>query len=99
MVGRIPILDVTPQLECGRYPAKAAVGEPFDVTATVIREGHDALGAEVVLVDPKGVRRRPVPMRRDAGAGTSWRATVRADVEGPWGFEVHGFMPMAEPTT
>src|SRR5436305_14743171 len=49
MVGRIPILDVTPQLEGGRYAAKAAVGEPFDVTAIVIREGHDAVSAAAVL--------------------------------------------------
>src|SRR5690606_33644599 len=51
MVGRIPVLDVTPQVEGGAYPAKAAVGEPFEVTAKVIREGHDALNAQVVLVD------------------------------------------------
>jgi starch synthase (maltosyl-transferring) len=96
MVGRIPVLDVTPQLECGKYPAKATVGEPFDVTATVIREGHDALSAEVVLVDPGGTRRRPVRMDRQPGAGTSWRATVTPDVEGAWGFEVHGWSDPVE---
>src|SRR3712207_979383 len=91
MVGRIPILDVTPQLEGGAYPAKAAVGEPFEVTALVIREGHDALAAEVVLVDPKGKRRAPQPMRRTPGNVDRWRATVSADSEGPWQFEVHGW--------
>jgi starch synthase (maltosyl-transferring) len=96
MVGRIPVLDVTPQLECGKYPAKATVGEPFDVTATVVREGHDALSAEVVLVDPSGTRRRPVRMHKEPGAGTSWRATVVPDVEGAWGFEVHGWSDPVE---
>ena len=55
MVGRIPVLDVTPVVEHGRYPAKAAVGETFPVTALVFREGHDQLGAEVVLTDPDAV--------------------------------------------
>ena len=41
MVGRIPVMDVTPLVDLGRQPAKATVGEPFPVTATVFREGHD----------------------------------------------------------
>src|SRR5215213_3901421 len=91
MVGRIPILDVTPQLEGGAYPAKAAVGEAFEVTALVIREGHDALNAEVVLIDPSGTRRAPVLMRRSPSNVDRWRATVSPDSVGPWQFEVHGW--------
>jgi starch synthase (maltosyl-transferring) len=91
MVGRIPVLDVMPLLEGGAYPAKAAVGEPFDVSATVIREGHDALSAEVVLIDPTGARRPPQLMRRTLGQPDRWQATVVADQEGPWQFEVHGW--------
>src|SRR3712207_2278902 len=91
MVGRIPVLDVTPQLECGSHPTKAAVGEPFEVSATVIREGHDALNAEVVLVDPQGKRRPPRLMRRDLATSDRWSATVVADLEGAWSFEVHGW--------
>ena len=91
MVGRIPVLDVTPQLEGGRYPTKAAVGEPFEVSALVIREGHDAHAAEVVLIDPQGGRRAPILMQRDPSEADRYRATVVADSEGPWGFEVHGW--------
>ena len=58
----------------------------------MIREGHDALSAEVVLVAPDGTRRRPVRMRRDpANAPDGWIAEVRLDEEGAWGFEVHGW--------
>src|SRR3954470_13043686 len=91
MVGRIPVLDVKPQLECGSHPTKAAVGEPFEVSATVIREGHDALNAEVVLVDPQGQRRPPRRMHRDLATSDRWAASVVADQEGPWSFEVHGW--------
>ncbi|MGA5416294.1 maltotransferase domain-containing protein, partial [Streptomyces pseudogriseolus] len=57
-VGRIPVLDVRPLVRQGRRPAKAVVGESFEVTATVFREGHDAVAANVVLKDPEG---RPGP--------------------------------------
>ncbi|WP_183100249.1 maltotransferase domain-containing protein, partial [Nocardioides pelophilus] len=63
MVGRIPVIDVHPLVDNGRLPAKATVGEPFPVSATVFREGHDRLGAEVVLVDPTGARRSPTRLQ------------------------------------
>jgi hypothetical protein len=53
-LGRIPILDVTPVVGCGRWPAKAVVGETVEVSATVFREGHERLGAAVVLRTPEG---------------------------------------------
>ena len=62
MVGRIPVMDVMPLVDLGRLPAKATAGEPLPVSATVFREGHDQLGAEVVLVAPDGTRRPPVRM-------------------------------------
>jgi len=43
MIGRIPVLDVGPAVDCGRRPAKAVVGETFEVTATVVPGGHDAV--------------------------------------------------------
>ncbi|MEU0748959.1 maltotransferase domain-containing protein, partial [Streptomyces albogriseolus] len=57
-IGRVPVRDVRPCVDRGRRPAKAVVGEAFEVTATVFREGHDAVAANVVLKDPEG---RPGP--------------------------------------
>uniref|UniRef100_UPI000AD9BE0C maltotransferase domain-containing protein n=1 Tax=Actinomadura macra TaxID=46164 RepID=UPI000AD9BE0C len=51
-LGRIPILDVSPVVGGGRWPAKAVVGETVEVAATVFREGHESLGAAVVLRTP-----------------------------------------------
>ena len=53
-IGRIPIVNVQPSLEEGRWPAKAVVGEAVPITATIFREGHDAEGANVVIVNPEG---------------------------------------------
>ena len=50
-----------------RRPAKAVVGETFEVTATVFREGHDAVAANVVLRDPSG-RLRPLDAHARARA-------------------------------
>ena len=52
-------MDVMPVVDLGRQPAKATVGEPFPVSATVFREGHDQLGAEVVLTGPDGAAAAP----------------------------------------
>lgn len=56
MIGRIPITDVSPVvLFGGEYlPVKAIPGETITVAATVFREGHNALGVELVLLDPLG---------------------------------------------
>ena len=91
MVGRIPITDVTPVVGCGRYPAKASVGEPFEVTALVFREGHDALNADVVLTDPGGTDQPAVRMRKDPQEPDLWHATVSADRPGAWSFRVEGW--------
>jgi starch synthase (maltosyl-transferring) len=91
MVGRIPIMDVAPVVAGGRYPAKAAVGEPFTVSALVFREGHDALNADVVLTGPDGVRRPFVRMQKDAETPDLWLAEVSADQPGSWTFEVEGW--------
>ncbi|HET6653874.1 MAG TPA: alpha-1,4-glucan--maltose-1-phosphate maltosyltransferase [Nocardioides sp.] len=91
MVGRIPVMDVSPVVACGRYPSKATVGEPFSVTALVFREGHDALSAEVVLTDPKGKRRPPRRMVRQPKAVDLWQAEVVPDTVGAWTFEIQSW--------
>ena len=92
MVGRIPVMDVTPVVDHGRYPAKSAVGEPLTVTALVFREGHDALNADVVLIDPSGVRRPWTRMTRVEGDEPDrWSADVVPDEPGPWSFEIEAW--------
>lgn len=86
LLGRIPITDVWPVVESGRLPAKAVVGEQVPVRATVFREGHGALGVEVVLRDPAG-RERARQRMRDLGTGVDvWGAHITADAEGMWTF-------------
>ena len=92
MIPRIPVMDVFPVVEGGAYPAKAVVGEPFPVRATVFREGHDQLACGVVLTAPDGSDR---PLRRmqliPGDQPDRWEAWVDADVMGDWTFRVESW--------
>ncbi len=89
-LGRIPVLGVGPSLEEGRWPARAVVGEAVPVTATVFREGHDAVGATLVVTDPSGgVTRAPMPC---ADFGLSlYRASFVPDEIGEYAFSVEAW--------
>jgi starch synthase (maltosyl-transferring) len=92
MTGRIPILEVAPVIECGRYPAKAVAGETFAVSATVFREGHDAVAATAILRDAKGKARQVEQMRRTGPAHLDrWSAEFTPDAPGNWSFTVEGW--------
>ncbi|MEV6679280.1 alpha-1,4-glucan--maltose-1-phosphate maltosyltransferase [Streptomyces erythrochromogenes] len=91
MIGRIPVLDVRPAVDCGARPAKAVVDEVFEISATVFREGHDAVAAHIVLRDPKGRLRPPVPLSELAPGTDRWGARVSAETEGRWTYTVEAW--------
>ncbi|MFF4354881.1 maltotransferase domain-containing protein [Streptomyces sp. NPDC001530] len=91
IVGRIPVVDVRPIVLGGRRPAKAVVGEAFEISATVFREGHDAVAANVVLRDPEGRTGPWTPMRELAPGTDRWGATVSAGKEGLWTYTVEAW--------
>ncbi|MGW5432635.1 maltotransferase domain-containing protein, partial [Streptomyces sp. NPDC004059] len=90
-LGRIPVLDVRPVVQHGRRPAKAVTGESFEVSATVFREGHDAVAANVVLRDPAGRPGPWTPMRELAPGTDRWGATVTAGEPGRWTYTVEAW--------
>ncbi len=91
LIGRIPVLDVRPLVDCGRRPAKAVAGETIQITATVFREGHDAVAADVVLRDPRGRRAPFTPMRELAPGTDRWGAWVTPGTEGDWTYAVEAW--------
>ena len=88
-IGRIPVQDVRPLVDVGRRPAKSVVGEEFTVSATVFREGHDAVNATAVLVSPDG-KETSVGMRCTNEGLNAWAAEVSADAVGWWTYRVEG---------
>jgi starch synthase (maltosyl-transferring) len=96
VIGRIPILDVQPVVRMpddltGCAPAKAVPHEMFAVSATVFREGHEMLGAGVVLEDPAGRPQALVRMRELAPGTDRYTADVAATAEGLWHFVVEAW--------
>ena len=86
---RIVISDVVPQVDCGRWPAKACVGDRVSVAATIVRDGHEPLRA--VVRHRKGrARWREEPLRflgSDRYAGS-----FPVDAVGRWQFEVEAWV-------
>ncbi len=106
VIGRIPILDVEPAVECGRRPARAANGEAFVVSATVFREGHGMINAGVVMRGPRGGTggqaappfagglggSSPLIYMAELAPGTDrWGADVTVTSEGLWRFHVEAW--------
>lgn len=89
-IGRIPVTDVMPIVDCGNLPTKSVVDEPFTVRATVFREGHDAVNASLVMTSPHGVE-RIVPMTCVNPGLDLWTGEAEADHEGVWHFRVEGW--------
>jgi len=89
-IGRIPVVDVQPVLEQGRWPAKAVVGEAVTISATVFREGHDAEGATAVVTTPSGAT-ISLPMECVNRGLAIWEATFIPEVEGRHTFRVEGW--------
>ncbi|MEU9157463.1 maltotransferase domain-containing protein, partial [Streptomyces sp. NPDC048417] len=90
-IGRVPVRDVQPAVDGGGRPAKAVPGETFQVTATVFREGHDAVGANVVLCDPEGRPGPWTPMRELVPGTDRWGAEVTPDATGRWTYHVEAW--------
>lgn len=88
MTGRIGIDDVRPLSGDGTYPSKAVVGEHVPVTATVWREGHDAVAATVVWRGPGDRRERTVRMVEQGTGLDQFAATIVPDAVGLWTFRV-----------
>ncbi|WP_217234804.1 maltotransferase domain-containing protein, partial [Streptomyces sp. AC555_RSS877] len=90
-IGRIPVLDVRPVVRHGRRPAKAVTGETFEISATVFREGHDAVAANVVLRDPEGRPGPWTPMRELTPGTDRWGAEVAPGAPGRWTYTVEAW--------
>ena len=89
-IGRLPISKVTPVVDEGRWPAKAFKGEVIPFSAVVFREGHDALGVEVLLTSPSG---KSTVHRMHAGApgSDSWHVRAKLEEIGEYRFQIRAF--------
>ncbi|HEY2468997.1 MAG TPA: alpha-1,4-glucan--maltose-1-phosphate maltosyltransferase [Terracidiphilus sp.] len=87
---RVIIEDITPQVDCGRFPAKRTEGDEVRVEADVFTDGHDAIAASL-LAHREGsdewteIRMKPLVNDR-------WEGAFRVSELGRYGFKVQGWV-------
>jgi starch synthase (maltosyl-transferring) len=93
LIGRIPITDVSPVSVLGGelFPVKAVPGETIAVSATVFREGHDALGAQVVVLDSAGLEILRTRMIEIWPGSDRYQAEITLPVTGDFAFSIESF--------
>ena len=93
MIGRFPIIDVSPVVHFGGelIGVKAVPGEHISVSATVIREGHDALGVHAILFDPEGQEVERIAMHEIWPGSDRYQAELSPTYEGKWSYGIEAF--------
>ena len=89
-LGRIPIRHLSPQQPDNLWPAKAFLGEVVPFQATVFKEGHDAIGVDLLLTDPAGVQTRHRMSLVEEGTDR-WQADTMLDSTGDWIWSVQAW--------
>jgi starch synthase (maltosyl-transferring) len=87
---RILIQEVTPQIDCGRYPVKRVAGERVTVTARVFRDGHESLGAAVRFKRPDASRWSEMPL--EPRGNDVWEGSFEVDRPGAWCFRIEAWV-------
>ena len=90
MIGRFPILDISPVTHFGgeMIGAKAIPNEEIPVQATIIREGHESFEAYVILVDPRGKEVSRISMREIWPKSNRYEGRIRPTSQGLWSFYI-----------
>ncbi|OUD85852.1 Alpha-1,4-glucan:maltose-1-phosphate maltosyltransferase 1 [Clavibacter michiganensis subsp. michiganensis] len=89
VIGRIPILSLTPQIEDDLWPAKSFVHDVVPFGATIFREGHDLIGADVLLTDPTGaVTAHRMSLDATKPGLDRWITTAQLETQGVWTWRV-----------
>ncbi|WP_150302759.1 alpha-1,4-glucan--maltose-1-phosphate maltosyltransferase [Pseudomonas saliphila] len=87
---RIAIEAVKPQVEAGRFAAKAIQGQPFEVSAVVFSDGHDKLGGRLIWRSVRDNDWQRVPL--EYVANDLWRARFVPDRLGRMEFAIEAWV-------
>ncbi len=86
---RIQIQDIQPQVDCGRFPVKACLGDDVSVAATIFRDGHARI-CGIVRFRPAGTRRwREATLA--AQGNDRFEAAIRLEELGAWEFRIQAW--------
>ena len=90
MISRIAISDISPAVYFGGefLPVKAVAGETIQVSATAVIEGHEKLGAQVVLHDSKGKVVSRADMKENWPGTNRYEGSITIPAQGDYFFVV-----------
>jgi starch synthase (maltosyl-transferring) len=92
VIGRIPILSLSPQIEDNLWPVTSFVTDVVPFAATVFREGHDLIGVDVLLTDPTGaVTRHRMPVDETRPGEDRYTTRVQLNLQGRWTYRVEAW--------
>ncbi|MGA0902411.1 MAG: maltotransferase domain-containing protein, partial [Candidatus Nanopelagicaceae bacterium] len=90
MIGRFPILDISPSVEFGgeQVGVKAIPDENIKISATIVREGHEGFEASVNLIDPKGKVVAKSLMKEVWPGSSRYEGEIRPKSTGDWSYQI-----------
>jgi len=90
---RVIIEAITPQVDCGRFPAKRTAGDLVRVEADVFTDGHDAIAASVLAHrEGPGHSAHWIEIPMQPLVNDRWFATFRVGELGRYGYKVQGWV-------
>ena len=82
-------------MSCAQFPSRAVTGQTISVSATIFREGHDAVAADVVVTAPDNSPQPFLRMQPGAPGTDRWSAPVTfpedASAQGTWTFRIEAW--------
>lgn len=87
---RVIIEGITPQVDCGQFPAKRTVGDEVRVEADIFTDGHDAIAASLLAHRDGSEEWTEIGMK--PLVNDRWEAAFRVSELGRYGFKVQGWV-------
>ena len=87
---RVIVEEVSPQVDCGRYPVKRVVGDIISVTAAFFGDGHDHVAGRLLYRHESEKRWRVVPM--SPLNNDLYSADFKVDQLGSWRFTIQAWV-------
>jgi starch synthase (maltosyl-transferring) len=87
---RVIIEEITPQVDCGRYPAKRILGDTVTVTAAVFGDGHDHVSGLLLYRPANESEWRQTPLK--PLTNDLWSATFTVDQLGDWTYTIEAWI-------
>jgi starch synthase (maltosyl-transferring) len=91
---RVVIESLTPQVDCGRFPARRVVGDIVVVEADVFADGHDAVAASVLYRHESETQWRGMPM--SFAGNDRWQGQFTVQALGRYFFTVEAWVDHLE---